>query len=80
MVEELYFSLSTQGKMQLGLEHTSGNGQLKMWEVLEEQELLPAYCSVCPIPLHPALLCDLFILSTRIGIRKERHYFKTIVA
>lgn len=67
--------------MHLEVEHTNGNGQLKMWEVLEEQELLPAYCSVCPIPLQPTLLFDLFILSTRIGIRKEEHhYFKTIVA
>lgn len=66
--------------MHLGLEHTSGNGQWKIWEVLEEQEPLSAYCSAHPVPVLPTLMCDLFIVSTRIGIRKELHCFKTIVA
>ena len=57
--------------MNLEEEHSSENGQLRSWEVVEKQELLCA-CTVCPIPLHPPLMFDLLVLSDRIGIRKEK--------
>lgn len=57
--------------MDLRLQHTSGNGQLKIWELVGKQELLSA-CTVCPIFLHPTLMYDLFVLRARSGIRKEK--------
>ena len=60
--------------MNVEVEHSGENGQLKRWEVGEKQELL-CVCTACPVPLHLPLMFDLLVLSTEIGIRKENSSF-----
>lgn len=77
--QELYFSLSTQGKMDLRLQHMSGNGQLKIWEIVRKQELHSA-STACPIFLHPILMCDSFCVpGVELGKKNFNFYFKTVV-
>ena len=60
--KELYFSLSTQEKVNLEEEHSRENGQLTSGGAR----------TVGPIPLHSPLMFDLLVLSANVGIRKEK--------